>query len=199
MTAIILGDIIKSRKRETIWMDELKLYLKNIGESPSVWEIFRGDQFQIEVQLEKALLTAIQIKALLRSIKSDARMSIGLGEKNYLSEKISESNGSAFIHSGETFETLKKEKNTLAVTSGNEKWDKEFNLMLRFASTIMDNWPSQTAEFVSVALRNPELSQEKIGEMLSINQAAVSRRKSRAQYDLILELNEFYIEKIKQL
>lgn len=199
MTAIILGDIIKSRKRETIWMDELKSYLKNIGESPSVWEIFRGDQFQIEVQLEKALLTAIQIKALLRSIKSDARMSIGLGEKNYSGEKISESNGSAFIHSGETFETLKKEKNTLAITSGNEKWDKEFNLMLRFASTIMDNWPSQTAEFVSVALRNPELSQEKIGEMLSINQAAVSRRKSRAQYDLILELNEFYIEKIKQL
>lgn len=199
MTAIILGDIIKSRKRETIWMDELKSYLKNIGESPSVWEIFRGDQFQIEVQPEKALLTAIQIKALLRSIKSDARMSIGLGEKNYSGEKISESNGSAFIHSGETFENLKKEKNTLAVTSGNEKWDKEFNLMLRFASTIMDNWPSQTAEFVSVALRNPELSQEKIGEMLSINQAAVSRRKSRAQYDLILELNEFYIEKIKQL
>ncbi|NBL64025.1 hypothetical protein GV828_02290 [Flavobacterium sp. NST-5] len=199
MTAIILGDIIKSRKNKSAWLEGLKSLLNQYGKSPINWEIFRGDQFQVEVKPEEALFVAIRIKSFLRSIKCDARMSIGLGEKSFKAKKISESNGTAFINSGETFETLKKERKTLAITSADENWNIEMNLLLRFATTIMDNWPSQTAEFVIFALENPQLSQEKIGEKLAINQAAVSRRKSRAQFDLIMDLNDFYQEKLKNL
>ncbi|MFC6096138.1 SatD family protein [Flavobacterium qiangtangense] len=201
MTSIIIGDIINSRKLSTKkWLVPLKQFLANQGKSPKDWEIFRGDQFQLEVKNpEEALLIAIQIKALMKSIKLDARMSIGLGDKTHNAKKISESNGSAFINSGELFENLKKEKNTLAIKSGNAIFDYEINLMLRLALLTMDNWLPQSSEFVSVAIKNQSFSQEQIGEILNINQAAVSRRKSRSQLDLILEFDTFYREKIKNL
>ena len=201
MTSIIIGDIINSRKLSTKkWLVPLKQFLANQGKSPKDWEIFRGDQFQLEVKNpEEALLIAIQIKALMKSIKLDARMSIGLGDKTHNAKKISESNGSAFINSGELFENLKKEKNTLAIKSGNAIFDYEINLMLRLALLTMDNWLPQSSEFVLVAIKNQSFSQEQIGEILNINQAAVSRRKSRSQLDLILEFDTFYREKIKNL
>ena len=201
MTSIIIGDIINSRKLPAKnWLVPLKQFLNDQGKNPKDWEIFRGDQFQLEVKNpEEALLIAIQIKALMKSIKLDARMSIGLGEKTHNAKKISESNGTAFINSGEVFENLKKQKNTLAIKSGNAIFDYEINLMLRLALAIMDNWLPQSSELALVATQNRDFSQEQIGEVLHINQAAVSRRKSRSQLDLILEFDAFYREKIKNL
>src|SRR3546814_11309760 len=58
-----------------------------------------------------ALATAIGIKAIIKSIKQlDVRMAIGLGEISYVAKRVTESNGSAFVFSGEKFERLKKEK-----------------------------------------------------------------------------------------
>lgn len=201
MTSIIIGDIINSRKLPVKkWLLPLKQFLNNQGKSPKDWEIFRGDQFQLEVKNpEEALLIAIQIKALLKNIKLDARMSIGIGEKTYNAKKISESNGSAFVNSGDLFENLKKEKNTLAIKSGNAIFDYEINLALRLALVTMDSWLPQSSEFVSVAIKNQSLSQEQIGAILNINQAAVSRRKSRSQFDLIMEFDAYYRAKIKKL
>jgi hypothetical protein len=78
---------------------------------PKNWEIFRGDAFQLEVsEPEEALRIAIQIKAFLKTVKLDARMSIGFGDKTYDADKISESNGTAFVRSGESFDQLKNRK-----------------------------------------------------------------------------------------
>lgn len=201
MTSIITGDIINSRKLPSkAWIEDLKKLLGTKGKSPSEWEIYRGDEFQIEIQNpEDALLAALQIKAFLKTLKVNVRMSIGIGDKTHKAKKISESNGSAFIRSGEVFETLKKQKTTLAVNSGNPEFDTEMNLMLRLGLTVMDNWLTQSAEFVLTAIENRSLSQEEIGQRLGINQAAVSRRQKRAQFDLIMELESFYRKKIKNL
>ena len=201
MLSLITGDIVNSRKLSSkIWMDGLKEVLNTKGKNPTEWDIYRGDEFQLEIKNpEEALLTAIEIKAYLRSVKLDARMSIGFGEKTYTADKISESNGTAFIRSGELFETLKKQKNNLAINSGNTIFDAEMNLMLRLGLTFMDNWLVQSAEFVLVALANRALSQEEIGQKLGINQAAVSRRRKRAQFDLLMELETFFRNKIKTI
>lgn len=201
MTSIITGDIINSRKLPSkIWIDGLKNLLNTKGKNPSEWEIYRGDEFQLEViNPEEALLTALQIKAYLKTLKLDARMSIGFGDKTYKAEKISESNGTAFVHSGELFETLKKQKTTLAINSGNPDFDTEMNLMLRLGLTFMDNWLVQSAEFVLTAIENKSLSQEEIGLKLGINQAAVSRRRKRAQFDLVTELDNHFRKKIKTI
>lgn len=201
MTSIITGDIINSRKLpSTFWIDGLKKLLNTKGKTPSEWEIYRGDEFQLEVKNpEEALLIALQIKAYLKTLKLDARMSIGFGDKTYKAKKISESNGTAFVRSGELFETLKKQKITLAVNSGNAAFDSEMNLMLRLGLTFMNNWLAQSAEFVLAAIENQSLSQEEIGLKLGINQAAVSRRRKRAQYDLMMELENHFRQKIKTI
>jgi hypothetical protein len=201
MISIITGDIINSRKLPSvIWIEGLKELLNTKGKNPSEWEIYRGDEFQIEItNPEEALLTALQIKAYLKTLKLDARMSIGFGDKTYSAAKISESNGTAFVRSGELFETLKKLKTTLAINSGTSDLDTEINLMLRLGLTFMDNWLVQSAEFVLISIENKSLSQEETGVKLGINQAAVSRRRKRAQFDLVLELDNHFRKKIKTL
>ncbi|NDP27324.1 MAG: hypothetical protein GZ087_07865 [Flavobacterium sp.] len=201
MIGIITGDIVNSRKLSSeIWIDGLKRILNVFGENPIEWEIYRGDEFQLEIKNpEDALLIALRIKAYFKTLKLDARMSIGFGEMTYKADKISESNGTAFSRSGEVFETLKKQKINLAINSDNEILDAEINLMLRLSLTFMDNWLAQSAEFVLTAIENPTLSQEEIGVKLGINQAAVSKRQKRAQFDLVLEMEKYFRNKIKTI
>lgn len=201
MISVLTGDIIGSRQQKSKdWVEDLKKILTPFGETPRQWEVYRGDEFQIEIQNpEEALLAAILIKAHLRAVKLDARMSIGFGNKTHDAEKISESNGEAFIHSGELFETLKKQKVTLAIRTGNTGIDEKMNLMIQLALTFMDSWLVQSAEFVAVAIENPTLSQEELGQKLGINQAAVSRRQKRAQFDLVMNLDRYFRTQIKQL
>ncbi|PBJ06063.1 hypothetical protein [Flavobacterium sp. ACN6] len=201
MTSVITGDIIGSRQQKSDhWVEDLKKILAPFGKMPSQWEVYRGDEFQIEVpNPEDTLLTAILVKAHLRALKSDARMSIGFGDKTHNAERISESNGSAFIHSGELFETLKKQKVTLALRTGDINFDEKINLMVQLALTFMDSWLVQSAEFVAAAIENPSLSQEELGQKLGINQAAVSRRQKRAQFDLVMNLDRYFRKQIKQL
>src|SRR5690606_609022 len=121
MLAIITGDIINSdRHKASVWMATLKGKLATIGESPADWEIYRGDEFQLKTRPQKALRTAIHIKALIRSIKGlDVRMAIGLGTETFSGTSVSQSNGTAYQYSGRTFETLKDQKINLAFTSNN--------------------------------------------------------------------------------
>ena len=194
MIGIITGDIVNSRKLSSkVWMNGFKTLLQTFGKNPTDWEIYRGDEFQLEIKNpEDALLVAFQIKAFFKTLKLDVRMSIGLGEKIYKAKKITESNGTAFSRSGEVFENLKKQKINLAINSGNSDFDLEMNLMLKLGLVFMDNWLSQAAEFVKVAIENQELSQEEIGLILGINQAAVSRRRKRAQFDILLDIDQYY-------
>ena len=112
MNAILTADIINSRKLSSKkWMADLKAFLNTFGKSPNDWEIYRGDEFQLEIRNpEDALLVAYQLKAFFKCINLDIRISIGFGERTYKARKITESNGSAFIRSGETFDTLKKKE-----------------------------------------------------------------------------------------
>lgn len=201
MTCIITGDIKGSRKAKTVnWLGGLKEIFLKLGKTPLDWEIYRGDEFQLEIKNgADALLVAFEIKAYLRSIKLDARMSIGFGEKTFKAKKISESNGSAFVHSGTGFDRLKKNKTSLSVNSFNAIFDKEMNLILKLGLAFMDNWLAQPAQFVFITIQNPTLSQEEIGLKLGINQAAVSRRRKRANFDLVMEINNAFVEKLKML
>jgi DNA-directed RNA polymerase specialized sigma subunit len=52
---------------------------------------------------------------------------------------------------------------------------------------------------VLIAIQNEQLSQEEIGVKLGINQAAVSRRRKRAQFDLVKDLDNYFRKKIKTI
>ncbi|OMP77400.1 MULTISPECIES: hypothetical protein [unclassified Chitinophaga] len=203
MTSIITGDIINSRKADpVIWLNPLKALMKEWGKTPKTWEIYRGDSFQLEIsQPQYALLAAIRIKACIKSIeKLDVRMGIGIGQKSYNAQKITEANGEAFINSGETFEELKRLKQNLAIRSPWPQLDDELNLMFRLVSIVLDKWSTATAQIVAVSMANRTLSQKELGDKMGRTQSTISEAQKRAHYDEIMDLVSFYekciIEKI---
>jgi hypothetical protein len=126
-------------------------------------------------------------------------MAIGIGDKDHGAKTITESNGSAFVHSGELVEELKKLKLNLAVRSKSTTFDSEINLYLKLALLIMDSWTTNAAETMHVALQNPDKSQEALGKLLKIKQNAVSTRLKRACYYELKELIEMYRTKVNEL
>lgn len=202
ITAVITGDIIQSRKTNNpLWLPKLKKILSTQGKSPRTWQIYRGDSFQVEVKdPAQALLTAIRIKSSIKTIKNlDVRMAIGLGEKKYVSPKITESDGEAFLHSGEKFETLKKVKQTLAIKTPWPDFDKEMNIFLRLAAIPMNDWTPSSAELIALLINNRTLTQKALARRLGVTQPSVSERQNRSHYDEIMALEALYKEKITKL
>lgn len=201
-TSVITGDIVGSRKAiQSQWLPKLKKTLSHQGKSPEVWEIYRGDSFQLEVKDPLlAFRTTLRIKATIKTVKNlDVRMGIGIGEKRTAGSKIAESEGEAFLRSGETFESLRQKKQHLAVGTPWPEFDREMNVCFRLASIPMDEWTQNSAELVLLLLRDPNLTQEALAKKLRVTQPSVSERHSRSHYDDILDLEALYQEKIKKL
>jgi hypothetical protein len=202
MICIITGDIINSTKNDPkAWLTPLKKQLNKIGKSPKAWEIYRGDSFQVMISdAKEALITAIRIKAALKSIQGvDVRMAMGIGNRTHNALKITESNGTAFVHSGEKFEMLKKDKQNLSIKSDWTIFDNEMNLYLKLGLIAMDNWTVNAAEIVKIAIENPDKLQEDLGKIVGIKQNAISNRLKRAYFEEIMEVNEVYKTKLKAL
>lgn len=208
--AIVTGDIIHSRRlsSQQAWIHPLKELFKELGKSPATWDIFRGDSFQLEVSSpEEALMFSFRIKATVKSISSgssnerhspvDVRMAIGIGEKDHLSGKISENSGSAFIRAGERFDSLKKDKITLAIASPWSDFDREMNLYLELAAVFMDNWSIASGELVNTHLLHPHKTQSEIGVLLGIAQNSVSKRYNTAHIDELIKVDHMYRHKLK--
>jgi hypothetical protein len=202
MVSVITGDIINSRKSNPkSYLRLLKDELLEYGKTPSEWEIYGGDSFQLLIDDPKeALLVCIRIKAAIKCLKPlDVRFSIGLGDLSYRSNKITECNGSAFINSGARFKRLKKDKVKLAVESGNTEADRIINLCLKLGMIAMDRWSYVSSETIGLALSNKNASQEELGKVLKIKQNAVSNRLARAHFNEILEIDELYRNCISSL
>ena len=200
MVSVITGDLIKSRNLNspTEWISVLKDSLTTISNNHSDWELYRGDSFQLEQpDIIESFMNAIYIKACIKTIKGlDVRLAIGIGGKTYQGESITESNGDAFLFSGETLESLKKEKQNLKIRTPNQELNQELNLYFKLALIAMDSWTTNAAEIVKLTLEHPNALQETLGNIIGINQNAVSGRQKRAHLDEILELNVMYRRKI---
>jgi len=199
MIAIITGDIINSTEDNlTEWLSLLKKVLNQYGLSPEEWEIFRGDSFQLEVEPKNALLAALHIKACIKQTGTrDARMAIGIGDVINKEKRISESNGPAYVRSGECFEKLKKQ--TLAIKTENHHIDETLNLMLQLALLIADNWSSTVATILRTSMENPDKSQKELAKLLNKSQSSISEAMSRGGYSEILKVNQYYINQIQTL
>lgn len=199
ITSIITGDIINSRKTSLTseWMQALKETLNTFGNEPKHWEIYRGDSFQVEIpKPEESLNAALFIKASIKEIKNlDVRIAIGIGEKTYSADRITESNGTAFINSGTCYENLKLK--TLALISPWEDINKQANLLIDLAALTMNNWPVITAKNIKVAMLNPTSNQKELAGILKKSQSNISESLSRGGYEEILRMESYYHNLIK--
>ncbi|VAV83061.1 hypothetical protein MNBD_BACTEROID02-714 [hydrothermal vent metagenome] len=199
MISIITGDVINSRKsKPKLWLKVLKTTLNKYGKEPRQWEIFRGDSFQLETKPEQALEAAILIKATLKQFKEiDVRLAIGIGDKTYASKRLTESNGSAFVNSGECFEQLKK--TTLAIKSPFESFDTKMNIMFELALLTMDSWTPTSSTIIKASLENAILNQKQIAELLGKSQSNISEGLKRGGFEEVLKLLNYYKAQIKIL
>ena len=199
MTSIITGDIINSKSSEPKkWLDALKEVLNQYGSQPKQWDVFSGDSFQLETPPEEALKAAILIKLSIKQFKNiDVRIAIGIGEKTYTSNKITESNGTAFINSGECFDDLKK--TTLAIKSPFKPFDLQTNIMFELALLTINSWTTTSAKLIKTAIENPELTQVELANHFKTTQSNISKGLKRGGFDEISKLLNYYNAQVKTL
>jgi len=199
MVAIITGDIINSRGEDASkWMPVLQAELHRSGNNSTDWEIYRGDSFQLRTTAKDALLVVMHLKAVIKQFKKlDVRMAIGIGEETYTAKKVTESNGSAYVNSGSCIERLKKQ--TMAIQSPWEDFDKTLNLLLDVVDLTINNWTPNHALLVKTSLENPGKTQAEIAEKLNKKQSNISAALKRAGFDEIEKILKFYTQKIEIL
>ena len=140
------------------------------------------------METKAAILAAIVIKSHIKTYeKLDVRIAIGVGKTSYRSNKITESNGDAYMHSGRCFEELKRNRLAM-VTPWPEDVDREINLYLLLASLTMDSWTPATADTMAYALLHPEHNQATISKKLKKSQSTISANLNRAGHDEIVKM-----------
>lgn len=201
MIAIITGDIINSQKSDTeAWLPKLKDLLGTWSETPSNWEVYRGDEFQLKCSVDEVFHKALLIKSLIKTAENlDVRIAIGIGNEIFRSEKITESNGSAYVNSGRLLTDIKALGKTLAIQTENDKVNRDLNILFKWAAIDFDNWTAATAEIIHQLLRNSDLTQEELARELNITQSSVSQRLKRANFELLQETDQYFRKKIAEL
>ncbi|WHF52641.1 SatD family protein [Chryseobacterium gotjawalense] len=201
MIAIITGDIINSQKSDSeLWLPKLKELLESWSVAPENWEIYRGDEFQLKCSVDEVFRKAVLLKSLIRTFENlDVRLAIGIGNEVFRSEKITESNGSAYVNSGRLLTEIKSQGKTLSIQTENDKVNRDLNILFKWASLDFDSWTAATAEIIHQLLRNSELTQEELAKELNITQSSVSQRLKRANFELLQETDQFFRKKIAEL
>ncbi len=193
------ADIENSREEDArVWLPLLKQVLARYGKSPGQWEIYRGDSFQLVLPPLQVLQAAIHIKAGIRQVKNlDVRIGIGIGEENHSAAKITESNGTAYVRSGECFETLKKQN--LAISTSNPEVDETMNLLFSLALFSMNSWSPTVAGVIKTSLEHPDKNQQEIADLLGRSQSSISEALNRGGFEEVMRMNTFYQKQLIKL
>jgi hypothetical protein len=206
MKAVITGDIVNSTNmepKERTWvLTEISNFLKTLDkENNTKSEIYRGDSFQILVQMpEQALKVALLIKTYIRGLEKyisktikkslfinsidlyDARIAIGVGEVDKLAKKLIVSSGIAFTLSGHALDKLKGKKQAIAISTNDN-----FNGELETASILLDTIIAKTtaAQCLVIHKKLQGKTEIEIANDLGIKQSAVNQRSIAGNWNAI--------------
>lgn len=167
--AVLTGDLIESRALAAQQRKDLLDWLKQVTEHFSQLhhdvavgrlEVFRGDSWQLCLQkptlaLEAAVFIRAGLKAHTSRENVDTRIGIGVGSVDTLVEdRISESNGEAFIRSGQALDALHPDVNlSLEWPDGPEAVAAISQMALPLLDLAMSHWTHAESVAVYGALR----------------------------------------------
>jgi hypothetical protein len=205
---IITGDIVnsteilKSGHREEL-LDVLKNTVSEINsacQSDDIkMEIYRGDGFQIIVKnFSETLKIALIIRTALianskDNIRWDARIGIGIGEGEYITTSVAESDGEAFHKSGQAFDSLKNSR--IAIQTPDSDFNNELFVSTAFADDIITNWTKTQAKIIYLYLIK-SLIQKDLAEITGKSPQVISKLFSASKLYLILNYEKRYRYKI---
>lgn len=205
--AVLTGDVVNSSDstgdEKDVLISSIKdafnTVEKNIkSERPfPAFDIFRGDSFQgVLPHPGDALKAALIIRSSLikqaenyKEADWDARIAIGIGAIDYLSDNISESDGPAYRNSGPVLDNLKTD-NKLAITTPIEEHNNEFSASCALLDAVISKWTPPQAGITLRLLQNQP--KKKIGKELDISQAAVHYRVKTAGWFAVEKFLERY-------
>ena len=195
MNGIITGDIIDSTSIPIEHRKDLLTAISVISEelqvfSPLKCEIYRGDSFQSVVNRpEMAMLIAILLRAGLKSRipkgskqNWDARIAVGIGEMEFISDSILVSDGEAFRLSGREFDELGKRN--LAIRTRWDDANEELKISTAFADDIITNWTSSQSLVIYMSLAY-QMTQKEIADKLGQSSQNISKLSNVAKEKLI--------------
>jgi len=192
--AVLTGDIVKSRELSprAQLIETLKEALETVKQTHQAeYDVYRGDSFQVVIpSAHDAALVAIIILSRLisRSPKKsstwDTRVSIGIGDITFRGEKTTESDGPAFLLSGNGMDELSKKNSRLIIKAPWKQADRSLSLVTRFADDIISSWSRYSAETAFYGLVYNE-SQNVLAKRLGKSQPTINERISTAKLELI--------------
>ncbi|MEF9924195.1 MAG: hypothetical protein RR061_02225 [Muribaculaceae bacterium] len=202
---VITGDIINSTGIKTELRETLLNTIQEVVRELEIFstlrlEFFRGDSFQIIVDKPaEALIIAVLLRAGLKSHTPkeskrlwDARISLGIGDITYSSEKVVVSDGEAFHYSGWEFDELGKRKLAIRTTWNNV--NNELKVSTAFADDIISRWSRSQAQVIYVSLLS-KMTQKDIAIKLNKTTQNISKLLSAGKESLIC----LYLERYKQI
>lgn len=192
---VITGDVIGSsqikledRTQLLNCFYEMKDELQSI--SPFEMELFRGDSFQLLVDKpEMTTKLAILLRAGLiqytpskKEVIWDAKVSIGIGAVDFISDEIITSDGEAFQYSGRQFDKMGKQR--LVVTTPWSEVNEELAVSTPFADDIITRWSIKQAEITYMSLIRNQ-SQKELAESIGTSAQNVSKILTSAKEGLM--------------
>ncbi len=201
--AVLTGDIVKSRDitPRAQLIEKLKEALETAKKTHHAeYDVYRGDSFQMVIpSAPAAALVAIIIRSKLishspkKSSPWDTRISIGIGGITYRGEKTTESDGPAFLLSGQGMDELNKKNRRLIIKAPWEHADRSLSLVTRIVDDIISNWSKYSAETAFYSLVYNE-SQSVLAKRLGKSQSTINDRIATAK----LELVKAYVQHVKE-
>lgn len=205
---VITGDIIGSSQIKIEHRGDLLTCLNTMGDelqcvSPFRMEMYRGDSFQLLVEdPEKAIKIAILLRAgLIYHTPQkdegvwDARISVGIGGINFMSENIVTSDGEAFLLSGTQLDKIGKRR--LVVKTPWEEVNKELEMSTAFVDDIISGWSSTQAGMMYMSLRQDKPKKD-VAEMTGTSVQNVRNVLANAKESLIVKYLEHNSEIINR-
>ena len=199
---VITGDIVGSTSIKTEHRANLLNCLNTMSEelqcvSPFKMELFRGDSFQLLIDDPTAALkVAILLRAgLIHNTPDkengmwDARISMGIGQVQFIADSIVTSDGEAFQYSGRQLDIMNKMR--LAIKTPWNDVDEELDVSTAFVDDIIKGWSSKQAGMIYLSLKT-DMPKKNVAELIGTSVQNVRNVLSSARESLIRKYIERY-------
>ncbi|MBQ4858632.1 hypothetical protein V6248_18465 [Pseudoalteromonas agarivorans] len=188
MIGVISGDIIKSQKIPKQQYDamlyQLEQSLRAISNKSTLWNIYRGDAFQLQVnQGEQLIKTAILIYLHLKSAGYEVRQSMALGQIDNPRSDIKTATGSAYTLSGQGLDKITNQRFAFNITE--QSIDESFSLNLIFVDTLLSKITKAQANALYVYLTQKNNNHAALAKELNTSRENVTKLLNLANYQLI--------------
>lgn len=188
MIGVISGDIIKSqtipKQQYDAMLYQLEQSLRGISKKQTLWNIYRGDAFQLQLNNPEMLFeTAILIYLHLKSSGYELRQSMALGQIDNPRSDIKTATGSAFTLSGQGLDKITNQR--FVINIAEQHVDESLLLNLAFVDVLLTKVTAKQANALYVYLTSTDNSHAALAKELKTSRENVTKLLNLAHYQLI--------------